>query len=71
MRPLGGLILGPLGDRVGRRTVLVISVSVISLTTFLVGVLPGEAAIGLRRRSFWSCYDWLRVSLPAGRSSPW
>lgn len=47
MRPLGGLILGPLGDRVGRRTILVISVSVISLATFLVGVLPGEAAIGI------------------------
>lgn len=47
MRPLGGLILGPLGDRVGRRTILVISVTAISLATFLVGVLPGEAAIGI------------------------
>jgi MHS family proline/betaine transporter-like MFS transporter len=47
MRPLGGLILGPLGDRVGRRTILVISVTIISIATFLVGVLPGEAAIGI------------------------
>jgi MFS transporter, MHS family, proline/betaine transporter len=47
MRPLGGLILGPLGDRVGRRTVLVISVTTISISTFLVGVLPAEAVIGL------------------------
>jgi MFS transporter, MHS family, proline/betaine transporter len=47
MRPLGGLILGPLGDRAGRRTVLVISVTTISLSTFLVGVLPTEAAIGI------------------------
>jgi MFS transporter, MHS family, proline/betaine transporter len=47
MRPLGGLVLGPLGDRAGRRTVLVISVTTISLSTFLVGVLPTEAAIGV------------------------
>jgi len=47
MRPLGGLILGPLGDRVGRRTILVISVTAISVATFLVGILPGEAAIGI------------------------
>jgi MFS transporter, MHS family, proline/betaine transporter len=47
MRPLGGLILGPLGDRVGRRTVLVISVTTISISTFLVGVLPAEAVIGI------------------------
>jgi MFS transporter, MHS family, proline/betaine transporter len=47
MRPLGGLVLGPLGDRVGRRTVLVISVTAISVATFLVGVLPTEAAIGM------------------------
>lgn len=47
MRPLGGLVLGPLGDRVGRRTVLVVSVTTISISTFLVGVLPTEAAIGL------------------------
>jgi MHS family proline/betaine transporter-like MFS transporter len=47
MRPLGGLVLGPLGDRAGRRTVLVISVTAISLATFFVGVLPTEAAIGV------------------------
>lgn len=47
MRPLGGLVLGPLGDRAGRRTVLVISVTMISLSTFLVGILPTEAAIGI------------------------
>jgi MFS transporter, MHS family, proline/betaine transporter len=47
MRPLGGLVLGPLGDRVGRRSVLVISVTTISISTFLVGVLPTEAAIGV------------------------
>ncbi|MBK1787326.1 MFS transporter [Prauserella cavernicola] len=47
MRPLGGLVLGPLGDRFGRRTVLLASVAGISVATFLVGILPGPSAIGV------------------------
>jgi MHS family metabolite:H+ symporter-like MFS transporter len=46
-RPIGGIIFGTLGDRVGRKTILLICISLIGLSTFLVGVLPGYAQIGI------------------------
>ncbi len=46
-RPLGALILGPLGDRYGRKTVLVITVLGMGVTTALIGLTPSYAAIGL------------------------
>ena len=46
-RPLGGFIFGHIGDRFGRRTSLLISVAAMVLPTFLIGVLPGFATIGL------------------------
>src|SRR5262245_15472728 len=46
VRPLGGLILGPLADRKGRRFVLVLTILLMSLGTAGIGVLPTYAAIG-------------------------
>lgn len=46
-RPLGGVVLGVLGDRVGRRTALLTSVAIITVATTLIGVLPGYNVIGL------------------------
>lgn len=46
-RPLGGLLFGQIGDRVGRRQALLISVLVMSGATLLVGLLPGAAQIGI------------------------
>lgn len=46
-RPLGALILGPLGDRYGRKIVLVITVLGMGVTTALIGLTPPYAAIGL------------------------
>jgi MFS transporter, MHS family, proline/betaine transporter len=46
-RPIGGVVCGSLGDRLGRRDTLALVVSLISLSTFLVGVLPGYASIGV------------------------
>lgn len=46
-RPLGAMILGPLGDRVGRRAILIITVFGMGVTTTLIGLLPGYAAIGV------------------------
>jgi MFS transporter, MHS family, proline/betaine transporter len=46
-RPLGGLVLGPLGDRLGRRRVLAITIVLMAGSTFLVGVLPSYDAIGV------------------------
>lgn len=45
-RPLGSVIAGHLGDRVGRRAVLVATLVVMGATTALIGVLPTHAAIG-------------------------
>ncbi|KFI75511.1 MFS transporter [Bifidobacterium mongoliense] len=46
-RPLGGFILGPLGDRIGRQKVLFATMSVMALSTSLIGVMPSAAQIGL------------------------
>ncbi|MFI7614475.1 MFS transporter [Nonomuraea terrae] len=46
-RPLGGIVFGHFGDRVGRKTVLVVTLLVMGVSTFLIGVLPGYASIGV------------------------
>jgi len=47
MRPLGGALSGHIGDRFGRRRALTFSVAAMAISTFLVGLLPGYATIGL------------------------
>ncbi|KAB1645747.1 MULTISPECIES: MFS transporter [unclassified Pseudoclavibacter] len=47
VRPLGGLVLGPLGDRIGRQKVLFITMGMMALATALIGLLPTAAQIGL------------------------
>ncbi|MBX5467912.1 MAG: MFS transporter [Firmicutes bacterium] len=44
--PIGGLILAPLGDRVGRRTLVVIAGGGYALVTLLMAILPGYASWG-------------------------
>ncbi|NKE61491.1 MHS family MFS transporter [Lentzea sp. PSKA42] len=46
-RPLGGAVIGHLGDRFGRRAMLVITLSVTGLATALIGLLPSYASIGI------------------------
>ncbi|NKX55161.1 MFS transporter [Arthrobacter mobilis] len=46
IRPLGGLFFGALGDRIGRRKVLYITLLSIGAATALIGLLPTYAAIG-------------------------
>lgn len=47
MRPLGGAVLGHIGDRYGRRLALILSISAMAVPTFLVGLLPGYATLGV------------------------
>jgi MHS family proline/betaine transporter-like MFS transporter len=47
MRPVGGVLIGHIGDRYGRRAALTFSVAAMAIPTFLIGLLPGYAAIGL------------------------
>jgi len=46
-RPLGALISGHYGDRVGRKTVLVAALLGMGISTFLIGLLPTYAQVGL------------------------
>lgn len=47
VRPLGGLFFGPLGDRIGRTKVLSVTMIVMALGTFAIGVLPSYGSIGI------------------------
>jgi MHS family proline/betaine transporter-like MFS transporter len=47
MRPLGALILGPIGDKHGRKTALVLSVLLMGSATFVMGLVPSYATIGI------------------------
>lgn len=46
-RPVGALFLGPIGDKFGRRTVLIITVLGMGIITALIGLTPSHASIGI------------------------
>jgi metabolite-proton symporter len=46
-RPLGGIVFGHFGDRVGRKQVLVVTLLIMGAATFLIGALPTYATIGI------------------------
>jgi MHS family metabolite:H+ symporter-like MFS transporter len=46
-RPLGGIVFGHLGDKVGRKSVLVATLMIMGVSTFLVGCIPTYQEIGL------------------------
>nr|WP_219822233.1 MFS transporter [Streptomyces sp. Ru73] len=46
-RPLGSIVFGHFGDRVGRKSVLVVSLLLMGLSTAFVGLLPGYATLGI------------------------
>ncbi|ADU70775.1 MFS transporter [Pantoea sp. At-9b] len=47
IRPLGGFLFGPLGDKYGRRTALVASISLMSIATLCIALIPGYHSIGI------------------------
>src|SRR3546814_6298790 len=49
VRPLGGLFWGPLGDRIGRKSVLALTILLMAGATFGVGLIPSSDHIG-----FWA-----------------
>jgi metabolite-proton symporter len=46
-RPVGGALFGHLGDRHGRRSTLIVTLLMVGIATFLIGLLPTYAMIGL------------------------
>src|SRR5690606_29818850 len=47
VRPLGGLVFGWLGDRLGRRIALALDIALMTVGTIVIGLLPTYASIGL------------------------
>ncbi len=47
VRPLGGLFWGPLGDRLGRKSVLALTILLMAGATLCVGLIPSHASIGM------------------------
>jgi len=46
-RPIGGLLLGRVGDRIGRRTLLILSLLLMGGSTLAIGLLPTYESIGV------------------------
>ncbi|MGX1809415.1 MFS transporter [Nocardia sp. NPDC055321] len=46
LRPLGGMVWGPLGDRVGRKVVLATTILLMAVATGAIGLLPTHATVG-------------------------
>ncbi|MFD0851006.1 MFS transporter, partial [Actinomadura adrarensis] len=46
-RPIGGVIFGHFGDRLGRKSILVVTLTLMGVCTFIIGLLPTYAQIGI------------------------
>lgn len=46
-RPLGGIIFGHFGDKIGRKRMLVLTLLIMGIATFLIGVLPTYDSLGI------------------------
>ena len=46
-RPVGGIVFGHYGDRIGRKTMLVLSLLIMGVATFLIGLLPTFESVGI------------------------
>ena len=47
VRPFGGLVFGRLGDMIGRKYTFLVTIVIMGLSTFIVGLLPNYASIGV------------------------
>ncbi|WP_158783097.1 glycine betaine/L-proline transporter ProP [Pantoea sp. BAV 3049] len=47
VRPVGGLVFGPLGDKIGRQKVLAITMIMMAVGTFCIGLIPSYSSIGI------------------------
>lgn len=47
IRPIGGLVFGALGDKLGRQKILAITIIIMSVSTFCIGLIPSYESIGI------------------------
>ncbi|MEU1705916.1 glycine betaine/L-proline transporter ProP [Streptomyces sp. NPDC005706] len=47
VRPIGGMVFGPLGDKLGRKRILAATMIMMAVGTFAIGLIPSHDAIGL------------------------
>ena len=47
VRPIGGMVFGPLGDRIGRKRVLAMTMIMMAIGTLSIGLIPSYASIGV------------------------
>ena len=64
MRPLGGVIMGVIGDTLGRQRALEVSIGLMLLPSFLIGCLPVYSAIGIGASIMLVFLRLLQVSVP-------
>jgi MFS transporter, MHS family, shikimate and dehydroshikimate transport protein len=46
-RPVGGVLFGHFGDRIGRKPLLVLTLMIMGISTFMIGLIPTYASIGI------------------------
>src|ERR1700739_4940133 len=46
-RPLGGVILGHFGDRIGRKSMLILTLMIMGVATFMIALVPAYSQIGV------------------------
>src|SRR5437763_3927808 len=46
-RPIGGIVFGHFGDKIGRKSMLILTLMIMATATFLVGCLPTYSVIGI------------------------
>jgi MHS family shikimate/dehydroshikimate transporter-like MFS transporter len=67
-RPIGGIICGHFGDRVGRKSMLVITLLIMGIGTFLIGLLPTYDQVGIWAPILLVC---LRIAQGFGLGGQW
>lgn len=70
IRPLGGLFFGPLADKIGRRRTLITVLVMMAGSTFLLGLLPTYASIGIAAPVILVLIRCVQGFSAGGRSAP-